>query len=394
MPGLGNRSFQGLGLPSDLARRLEDLARQISANQSDVATLKSSAIDAPTAATIAHSVAQKIATSTVLNITNATGVAGTPQPASIPTVTSLPLASASAVVGTAVIFENDIWTWSGSAWIQAVKWLYEDTHANRLLNYPAANYPVGTLFYETNSTQTDRQSLYVVQAFAGVNQWVFIAGLFAAAFIQRPTDLGIYDFGFHFYATDWTVGEDWNGTHWVYRYGRTYGSHGILATVAASLTAQEIGWLVSAEQYGHRFYWNATGWAFEPGEDSQYVVMASSASAPAGGPWYPCDGGTYACQNSDGSLTNITTPNLNGSVAAIMGGGFNGTVHAATAPTLASGVVIGNDSDAGTDVLPAGATLVALNPHSHAVTDAVIKAPSVANGGLPAYFTTAWYLRA
>jgi len=73
MAGLGNRSFQGFGLHADLARRLDDLARQISANQSDVATLKSSAIDAPTAATIAQSVAQKIATSTVLNITNATG---------------------------------------------------------------------------------------------------------------------------------------------------------------------------------------------------------------------------------------------------------------------------------------------------------------------------------
>jgi hypothetical protein len=270
----------------------------------------------------------------------------------------------------------------------------EDTHANRLLNYPAANYPVGTLFYETNSTQTDRQSLYLVQAFSGVNQWIFVAGLFASALGNRPADLGIYDAGFHFYAVDYTVGEDWNGTQWVYRYGRSYGGHGILAALASTLTAQDTGWLASDEQYGHRFYWNATVWAFEPGEESQYIAMASSTAAPKGGPWYPCDGGTYACENSDGTTTNVTTPNLNTPVAAIMSGGFHATVYPATAPTLASGVVIGNDSDAGADVVPAGSTLVALNPHSHTVTNAVINAPSVANGGLPAYFTTAWYLRA
>ena len=163
MPGLGNRSFQGFGLHADLARRLEDLARQISANQSDVATLKSSAIDAPTAATIAHSVAQKIATSTVLNITNATGTSATA-------------------------------TGSGTA--------YATTHASR----PAASsYPNGTLYWET-----DRTVLYM----ALTGRWVYVAGMMSATQATLPVDLGSGDAGFLVNVTDYAHQLQWNGAAW------------------------------------------------------------------------------------------------------------------------------------------------------------------------------------
>jgi hypothetical protein len=76
MPSLGNKSFQGFGLPSDLARRLEDLSRQVSVNQEHVTALKSSAVDVTKATAIAQAIAQQTA-APVLNISNATGTPGT-----------------------------------------------------------------------------------------------------------------------------------------------------------------------------------------------------------------------------------------------------------------------------------------------------------------------------
>jgi hypothetical protein len=162
MGGLGNRSFQGFGLPPDLSRRLEDLARQVSVNQGHVASLKESAVDAPKATAIAQAVAQKVASS-VFNITNATG---TPAVA----------------------------TGSGT--------VFAGAHAAR----PAAgSYPNGTLFWET-----DRTALYVVL----VGQWVYAAGVMATAQATLPGGLGSGDAGFLAYVTDYAHLLRWNGSAW------------------------------------------------------------------------------------------------------------------------------------------------------------------------------------
>jgi hypothetical protein len=262
--------------------------------------------------------------------------------------------------------------WTGAAWIPIELGTIEDTHANRLANYPAASYPLGTLFFETNPTQTDRQSLYAVQLNnAGAHTWAYVAGWCEKTFSLRPSDLGASDTGFLFYATDYTVTERWNGTHWLYVAGITQGTFAELSTLSGLLTASEAGWLLADSTYGHTWIWNGS-WAFAQGEQSQYIVMGPAS--PQGGVWYPCDGGTYTCANANGTTANIVTPALNTNVAAIMGGGASGTLHAATAATPATtqGVTIGG----------AGPAIVALN------------APSVANGGLPQYFTTSWWLRA
>lgn len=75
-----------------------------------------------------------------------------------------------------------------------------DTHANRIANYPAANYPSGTLFYET-----DTELLYVDNA--GV--WVNISGplLLEGTHSSRlaSTPSVSYAFGTAYYETDRTV---------------------------------------------------------------------------------------------------------------------------------------------------------------------------------------------
>ena len=264
-----------------------------------------------------------------------------------------------------------IYYWTGTAWLN-VGGNLEDTHANRIANYPAANYAVGTLFFETNPTQTDRQSLYAVQLNnSGAHEWAYVSGWCEKTFANRPSDLGASDAGFEFYSTDYTVTERWNGTNWIYVSGIAQGAFGLLTTLSGLLSASEAGWLLADSTYGHTWIWDGT-WTFAQGEQSQYIVMAPAA--PQGGVWYPCDGGSYTCTNANATTTSITTPALNSNVAAIMGGGMSNTLNPATAATAATtqGITAGG----------AGPAIVALN------------APSVLNGGLPQYFTTSWWLRA
>ena len=164
MPSWGNRSFQGLGLPPDLSRRLEDIARQVAANQSDVASLKTSAIDAPKAQSIATAAAQQAVSTTVLNISNATGT---------------PAAAAS---GGGIISVG--------------------THATR----PAAStYATPTLYYET-----DRTVLYLAVS----NLWVYVAGAMAAIQSAIPSGLGANDAGFLVDVTNYAHQLRWGGSAW------------------------------------------------------------------------------------------------------------------------------------------------------------------------------------
>lgn len=239
----------------------------------------------------------------------------------------------------------------------------EDTHVNRLANYPAANYSVGQQFFETNDTLTDRQSLYVVQQISSVKYWVYVSGLYVASFASMPSDLGMKDVGFQFRDTT----------------------------------------------YLHRWRWSGSAWALD-GESSQQMVLAGSA--PAGGVWYPCDGGTYTCVTATGGTVSIVTQDLT-QVAALMGGGYSTTLHPATSPTWDPAATTDTTSIAGHThpvtqtgfTLSAGATLVdtadptslnSVTAHAHNLTDAfaVINPPSDAAGGLPKYYKTSWWLRA
>jgi len=94
--------------------------------------------------------------------------------------------------------------------------LIEDTHANRVTSYPAANYTIGVMFLET-----DRNVLYEVQLVAGVNTWVYAAGTMVSGFASLPNDLGISDNGFTFMASDSGTQTmyGWISPAWIYLGG-------------------------------------------------------------------------------------------------------------------------------------------------------------------------------
>ena len=87
----------------------------------------------------------------------------------------------------------------------------QGTHVERLSIYLAPDQPVGCYFYET-----DRTVFYLNYLTAGnVQQWLWASGTMYGVFSVRPADLGIYDAGFLFYATDRLLEYRWTGSAWV-----------------------------------------------------------------------------------------------------------------------------------------------------------------------------------
>lgn len=271
-----------------------------------------------------------------------------------------------------------LYRWSGSAWVDVSPssgvgqstsnaFTLLDTHANRLAHYPAANYPVGTQFFETSPTFSDRQATYVIQSVSGTKTWVYQGGVYVASYASRPADLTSSDVGFRFNDTT----------------------------------------------YMHTWLWSGASWGYAPGDPgSQFIVM--SPSAPPGGVWYPCDGTAHTCTTATGGTTSITPPNYNGTIAAIFGGGTDATVKAGAVPTWQAGAKTDDESTHthATDltplftlVTPSGSTHVvssgsyasgAGQAHHHGLSNAnaLLNIPSEANGGLSAHFKVLFWLRA
>lgn len=233
----------------------------------------------------------------------------------------------------------------------------EDTHAHRLANYPAANYGVGQLFYET-----DRTVWYLITGVPGSQNWTYVGGIFTNSNGNIPGDLGANDAGF----------------------------------------------LFGNSTYEHTHYWTGAAWQFAPGDaGSRYIV--SSSAVPLGGAWALCNGGAVAVSNADGTTTNVTTPNLTGDV--FLKGGTPGAQQAATTPTWAggaktdsgtTGISVAAHSQAST--FATGGAATADTTAGHSVTDpghqhglsnanATLNAPSEANGGLPLRIALSWYMR-
>lgn len=111
--------------------------------------------------------------------------------------------------------------------------IIQDTHAARLTLYPASNYAPGTLFYET-----DRNVIYTVSSSSGVLAWIYVAGMFSAAFASRPVDLGVNDTNFLLWVTVHAHVCRWNGTSW----NITDGGGGYIVDSPFALPA--VGWQV------------------------------------------------------------------------------------------------------------------------------------------------------
>jgi len=167
--------------------------------------------------------------STPLSISSLQGKAAQTQPASVPDFSQLP---PNAEPGSLVVKNGQLYVFGGGGtggvlgmWQTIVNaGSFVDTHANRIANFPAANYASGTLFFES-----DRTVLYV--DVAGV--WTFGAGVYSDVIANRPTDLATADAGFEFFATDTGALYFWDGAAWL---GISGGSASILGirTITAS----------------------------------------------------------------------------------------------------------------------------------------------------------------
>jgi hypothetical protein len=85
----------------------------------------------------------------------------------------------------------------------------QGTHLERLTTLPASE-AAGTYFYETDRTVTYLNFLPP----SNVQVWQYVSGVMLGAFAVQPGDLGQYDTGFLFYATDRDLTYIWSGASW------------------------------------------------------------------------------------------------------------------------------------------------------------------------------------
>jgi hypothetical protein len=110
----------------------------------------------------------------------------------------------------------------------------EGTHEARLATNPA-NVPDGALWVETDRGNMVYQ---VQQDEDGEPVWVYLAGTMAGTLTpdERPADLGEFDTGFQFAATDTGRTLQWTGTAWVDITLVRYGTHAArLAIITANI---------------------------------------------------------------------------------------------------------------------------------------------------------------
>jgi hypothetical protein len=334
-----------------------------------------------------------------LNVTGLVGLLSQPQKAYVPFVDALPdvLHDPMSQDGALVAWNQVIYWFDGRTepgrWLPlgAVGVLIEDTHANRLTLYPAADYPLCCVFYET-----DRQWFYHNILVGGVKTWVWLAGNMRAVIGSRPAGLGVNDTGALFYATDWTIWYRFDGTNWIYESG-TYrdvvgnrpafvspdpsmlgflfyatdwtilwrwdtnnwvyqeGTYrNTLASIPGGWGAENTNFLFYATDYHHLFRWTGATWEFGPADDGSGFIRMDT-QVPNAGLWQICDGSTVARSNPDATTTNVTLPDLTSIPAqaayAKLGSPYTGV------PVAASGGVISGDTGAGTAHQHGGGTL-------------------------------------
>jgi hypothetical protein len=222
----------------------------------------------------------------------------------------------------------------------------ENTHALRVASHAAGKFNDGSFYYET-----DRAALYL--DVAGV--WTYVAGVMQCTQATLPTDLGASDKGFLAHVTD----------------------------------------------YGHLLQWSGTAWGWAPG-DAGSGLIHGFLSAPTGSGWHLCDGSTVKMLNADGTLSQVTLPNLanaaylklatatavgpnaaSGQTAAVSAGTPSGT-NSAPAFTGAADTTSTESADA-TVQSGSGATVAAAG-HTHTVTPSgTVAAPTFTGDALAAH---------
>jgi hypothetical protein len=198
-----------------------------------------------------------------------------PLPSSTPIVMSLPTAGDPlAIVGQYVVYQGQPYIYTAGISGGADYWKLDvtgspsirDVWANLSL-YPAANYPLGTVFLAT-----DRTVSYAVQQPGGVNTWIYYNGVYEDVIANVPSDLDQTSIGFIFRASDYFHSWQWNGT-----------------------------------------VWHLTTGGFPPG----YIIQVlSPAYLPPGALWHALDGSTVPISQDNATLVNETLATVAGEYIA------------------------------------------------------------------------------
>jgi hypothetical protein len=180
----------------------------------------------------------------------------------------------------------------------------EDTHANRLANYPAASYPVGTLFWESDRTVT-----YINAVASTVQVWRFESGVMQSTsntLSDIPSDLGTNDASFEVYNSF----------------------------------------------FKRQWIWTGAGFHYTDGVGAGAIV-ATSGAAPSGGLWVACDGTSVTTAEDGaglGSRSSSDTRAVGGDNPFIQGGA--GGAQASASPITSITVQSGTGVNVAADLAP------------------------------------------
>ncbi len=194
---------------------------------------------------------------------------GQPIPQSTPVVSALPASGDPlSVIGQYVIFNSQVYIYTAGISGGPNYWALDTTAAPsirdvwaNLGSYPAANYPVGTVF-----EAIDRTVSYSVQQLT-VKTWIYYNGIYEAPLASIPGDLGPTSRGFVFRASD----------------------------------------------YLHNWIWSGSGWSFTTGGIGVGTLRFANPGPPdTNALWQLCDGSTVGVSQDDGTILATampTTPN-------------------------------------------------------------------------------------
>lgn len=129
----------------------------------------------------------------------------------------------------------------------------EGSHLQRIGSAPAAQQTLGQQYWES-----DRLSTYIVRQVGSVLAWAYESGCYSAPYAQRPADLGLYDAGFLFQATDWRILWRWDGVQWVYMAGMRYD---VAANRPGNLGLGDAGFPFYATDLLILMWWTGTAWS-------------------------------------------------------------------------------------------------------------------------------------
>lgn len=205
----------------------------------------------------------------------------------------------------------------------------EDSHVNRNL-YPAENYPLGSMYLETDRYGVIYTNLVVNAA----RTWVYLSGEMRATWASRPLDLAANDIGFLFAPTDrLETHYRHDGASLKYIEGVQRGNLAGLPT----LNADDTGYLYDVADYDHLLRWEGAAWNWGDHDRSGRIESFLVDPDPTTG-WALCNGGATDKLNYDGSVSAVTLPDLTSTAAKAgylkFGATASATVNAAVAPSL------------------------------------------------------------